>query len=755
MVSMLSKLKTRFSFQVFIPSFVAGVILGILEISIMASCAAMIFSGELEGFLSRGIGIILYGAFVMGTVVTTLGTFIPSIAVPQDVPIAILAIIAAAITKGMDATNPEQKFITVVAAMMLSTLLTGIAFWLMGRFNLGRLVRYIPYPVVGGFLGGTGWFLFIGGIGVMTNTPLSLALFQPDILLLWLPGFIFGAVLYILLRHYSHFLLMPAVLLGGIFLFYLVYYFSSGSVSSAGLDGWLLGPFPQGGLFRFMILEAATNANWPIVFENIINMSTIIIVSTISLLLNASGLEIASEVDIDLNRELKTTGIANLLAGLGGSPVGFHALSSSILAQRLGAKSRLVGLIFSAVIGFTLFFGASALAVFPKMIAGGLLIFLGFSFLIEWLYDAWFKLPKLDYLLIWLILVVIASIGFLEGVAVGILVATIVFVVNYSRINVIHHAATGTNYHSHIMRPRLYRQLLRQRGDIFIILKLQGYIFFGTADRLVAQIKKRLDDPELPRLQYLLLDFQLVTGIDSSASLSFSKLKQLIENQGITLVFTGLSPGIKVQMEREVFGSEPDEHLRTFPDLDQGVAWCENCLIAVFTEVGLVAKPKTILQLVEESLSPPQDENCWLTMNTPGVEGKPSSTASRMLKYLEYIEAEQGDCFIEEGDRIQGLYFIEDGQITSMTPSTEGTGILRVTLEAGTVFGEIGFYTEQCAITTLTCSCDGKLYYLSAENFKRMEAEDPEMAIAFHRIVSKNMGSKLALSSDIVRALSR
>ena len=81
---------------------------------------------------------------------------------------------------------------TVVAAITLTSLLAGVFFWVLGWLRQGSLVRYIPYPVIGGFLAGTGWLLFQGGLGVMSDASLTLAhlptLFQADLLLRWLPG---------------------------------------------------------------------------------------------------------------------------------------------------------------------------------------------------------------------------------------------------------------------------------------------------------------------------------------------------------------------------------------------------------------------------------------------------------------------------------------------------------------------------------------------------------------------------------------
>src|SRR6266487_278427 len=75
---------------------------------------------------------------------------------------------------------------TVGAAIVLTTLATAATFLLLGQFRRGSLVRYLPYPVIGGFLAGTGWLLVLGGLGVMTTVPAQLgdlpSLFLPPTL---------------------------------------------------------------------------------------------------------------------------------------------------------------------------------------------------------------------------------------------------------------------------------------------------------------------------------------------------------------------------------------------------------------------------------------------------------------------------------------------------------------------------------------------------------------------------------------------
>ena len=215
----------------------------------------------------------------------------------------------------------------------------------------------------------------------------------------------------------------------------------------------MLGPFPQGALWHPMALSDLGLIHWPAIFGSAASIGTILLVSAVSLLLNASGLELTVRQDIDLDRELRSAGLANLLSGLGGGTPGFQALSLSALGYRLKAGGRLVGIILRMPVraGVILW---RALAYFvPKPVIGGLLLFLGLSFLVEWVYDAWFKMSKRDCIIILLILVAMNGIGVLQGVGLGLLVAIGLFVYDYSHTSVVRHTLSGASFHSNVDRP--------------------------------------------------------------------------------------------------------------------------------------------------------------------------------------------------------------------------------------------------------------------------------------------------------------
>ena len=197
MAELTSPTKAGYSLQNVIPNITAGLVTGFFAVIMAISLASLIFSGPLESLLPRGIALALITTIIHMLMNTTLGSFDGVVSIMQDNPAVLVAISAGALAAmGLaDATAP-----TIFAFILLSALLTGVFLMLLGRFKLGGLVRYIPYPVVGGFLAGSGWLLVQGGVRTMSDYNLIPAnlpvMFTPDQLLKWLPGVVFAVVLF-------------------------------------------------------------------------------------------------------------------------------------------------------------------------------------------------------------------------------------------------------------------------------------------------------------------------------------------------------------------------------------------------------------------------------------------------------------------------------------------------------------------------------------------------------------------------------
>jgi len=144
---------------------------------------------------------VLIGNALLVTTVTLLSSYGGSMAVTQDTPGVILAAAVATVgatLAGSAAT--EQLFPTTIVLLIGCTLMMGLICLLLGLFKLGALVRYLPFPVMGGFLAGTGWLLAVGGISVAANAGFDAALWQPERLARWLPALLLGALMLFVVR---------------------------------------------------------------------------------------------------------------------------------------------------------------------------------------------------------------------------------------------------------------------------------------------------------------------------------------------------------------------------------------------------------------------------------------------------------------------------------------------------------------------------------------------------------------------------
>ena len=725
-----------------LPSLAAGLITGVVTLAMSAAFGMLIFSGPLSPYLSRGIGLMLFGSIVIGGIAALTSSLPGLVAGIQDTGVVILALVAAAIVQNMAVSaTPEETFLTVVAAIAAASFLTGAAFLLIGSFKLANTIRFVPYPVIGGFLAGTGLLLAFGAVSVMIDEPVSLArplpLLDSAHLAGWLPGLVFAAALLAATRRSNHVLIVPGMLAAGFALFYALLWLAGVSVSDAVTAGWLLPPLSteHGELWRPFGVSDIRQVNWSALSAHSGSLVVIAVVSALSVLLNAAGIELATQQDVDLNRELKVAGLANLVAGLGGGMVGYHSLSRSALAFRMGARGRLVGLTLAAVCCGVLLGGGPLLFLFPKPLLGGLLLFLGLEFLASWAYDGWFRFPRADYCIVISIMVVMNCVGFAEGVGLGIILAVVLFIVDYSRVNVVKHTLSGANYHSNVDRPRTHSQLLRDNAHWIHVFELQGFLFFGTATKLHERVRQRLNLSDVPPPRFILLDFRRVSGFDSSAVLSFAKMRQQARRRGAVLILTQLSPAMRRQLRRDSLEGENHGQWHIFPDMDHGIEWCENEMLGGFEIAQTQAEPSTSADQLQHLLPGPT-----------GFEG--------LRRYLTRERFEPGHCLIRQGDAPKGLFFLEEGQLRVHLEFEDGKSGRRLrTMTAGTVVGEIGLFLGIPATASVTVERPSTLYCLPAENLERIEEEAPEVATNLHRFVIRTLSERLARTNETLRAL--
>lgn len=700
----------------------AGATTGLVTLTYSVSFAALIFSGSLAPYFSQGVTSALISSLITGIWVTCKSAFPFAIAGPDSNSAAILALMAFGIAEQLHKKHVTNVLPTVWTAIALSSILTGLVLYAIGKSRSARWARFIPYTVMGGFLAGTGWLITRSSFKVMAGVPLEWDelphLFQRDVIIYWLSGLIFSIATILVTKYIRHVLVMPVMLLTTIILFDILWRLFKGGVNSP--QGWFIESIPNQHIWNSWISTA--QIDWQVLLHESGTLLAMIIVVLIAILLNATGIEIAVQRDCNLDEELCINGIANIFAGMCGGMVGNFSLNRSLLNRSAGASCRIAGLTTAAFCGLILLFGTSILTYIPRFVLGGLLLTIGFKLLYEWVYAAWFRFPHLEYALIITILGSIAIWGFIAGVGIGIVISCALFAFNYSRHQVIRHTLEGATHKSKVQRPEPEQRLLRDKGDHIYILLLQGYIFFGTANALLERIRQRLQNLDLPTIEFLILDFRLVNGLDSSVVLSFLKIQQLANSHQLKLILTHLDDNILHQLQRGGCIHKDDTFIQIFPDLDRGIEWCENQILETHA-----FRRRRVLPLA-------------LQLNELFAN---SDSCSCFMTYLEKVQVNTDEILFNQNDFSDTLYFVESGQITTFLQLNDGQTRRLQTLGAGTIVGETAFYLNTTHKTSGIADQESKIYYLTKTNLNKMQQENPQVSVAFQEFLIRQLSERL------------
>jgi len=330
------------------------------------------------------------------------------------------------------------------------------------------------------------------------------------------------------------------------------------------------------------------------------------------------------------------------------------------------------------------------------------------------------------------ILVVVGSVGFLQGVGVGILGAVVLFAVNYGHIDIVNDVLSGANFRSTMERPLEHIQKIKKLGGQIYILRLQGFVFFGTAQSLLIRIRDRISDQAREKLSYLILDFHRVSALDSSAVVSIIRIHQLSRAGNIHLIFTDTTEDIKKRLKNSGLEEETNNLFHYFASLDDGAEWCETRLITQDASSTIIRVGSMQGQL----------------KRIFGAE-----LTERFMKYLRREEMEAWHTIFHQGDPPDSMFFIESGQVAANLEVAKGKYIRLRSMGAGTVVGEIAMYLNQARSATITTTQTTVLYRLSVDALKKMEADEPEVAARMHHWLAMTLSQRLSDNNQTLEVL--
>src|SRR5215471_15030845 len=710
----------------------ASVISSTLTVSFCLSYAALIFSGPLSPWLTYGVTISFLSAAVIGFIIALRSSLPFALAGPDSATSAVTATLAAATIERLQAHGMSENLLgPVLIVLAIGAATAGLLLCALGLAKAGRIIRFVPYPVLGGFLGASGWLIVSGAVQVTAGHRLNVINFESlmtasSLTKLTAAG---GVALALFVGRYRlrNAFALPSVLLASIIAVHLILLVSGISLVEAQSKGWVFEP--QSAPNLTWGFEEIRRFPWNVLPSLTGDLLAVGFVTTISLLLNVTGIELATQREANLDRELSALGVANTMSAALGGYVGCVSLSRSILNRASGAEGRLSGIIVATVSAAMLATSPEFLAYIPKCVLGGLLLYIGVELMYRWLVSSSRQLLLVEYISLAAIAIIIVNWGFVSGVLIGLVIGCATFALNASRVNAIKFSFDGTNYRSSLDRSADDFGVLNEAGRKIQGMSLQSYLFFGSAYQLYQHIKGLLATQA--DCLFLIFDFRLVTGIDSSATHSFRQIKQAADERGVKLVFVNLDSGLERTFRTTKFLSRD---IIMAPDLDHALETCEN----------------TVISELRSRLGEEETFEAWLAEALDNAQN-----AAILVRHCNRIEVSPGEVIARQDEAADSMHFILRGRVGIIVKLEDGRSVRVRSLGPRTTIGEMGLLSQRARSATIEAEVPTILYELTTDAYECIRSESPAVTHALLNYVVVVMSERLSFANRVIGILQR
>jgi SulP family sulfate permease len=714
-------------------SVTGGLVASVLSLAYCFSYGALIFAGPLQQFLPYGIAAALITTVVTATIVALTSSFRSAVAGPDSNTAALLAAMMVTLSPAIATMRFQDALIIALCGLGAATFLTGIALFLLGWRKLGKLVRFIPYPVVAGFLAATGWLMLSGSITMVTGAAMSWATWQSfaaanNFFIIGITA-IWAAILWFLTARWKHPLVLPLALIAAVIVTHVVVTILP-SAEALTVRSLLFFPVPEQArpVIPLLLGRELINVDWTVLLPITGDMVAVAVLAILSILLNSTSIEVATEAHLDLDRELRAQGFANVLSAIAGGFVGHVSVSRTLVNIAAGGVTRISGLTVGLVALAVLIIGSEAISFVPRVVLGGLVLQLGIRLIWDWGLLSFRTLPLIDWLVVVAIVLITSQFGFLHALLFGMLAGCVIFVVDVSRVRIIRHQYGLDERCSSRVRSQQESALLLQHGGQVQILELSGNLFFGSAYSLLERVAHLVTDKNPKEI---IFDFSRVTGVDSSAGTAFIKIRDLLRKSETRQAVVGLP-----QIARRVLNSHAglDDGVRRYDSLDTALEQAEESILAT--------------QKLSANLYSSMVE--WLT-DVLGSHAHAQILFDRMTPAPR--DAQSYLC--RQGADTDSLIFIERGPV-SVTLEREDQPALRVRVFGSyTLVGEVGFFLNAPRSANLLSAPDAVVWSLNRDAFYEFMRAYPKEALALTIYVIRLQSERLTFANRLVASLQR
>ncbi len=697
-----------------------------------------------EDFVARGVRAGLLGAVALGLVTAVVGGAPKLISAPCAPAAAVLAaLVGGTLGTAGGPAAPERLIVLLTLVALLSAGLQLVY----GFAGGGRLIKFIPYPVVSGYLSGVGVIIFLGQLpkflGLDHGVALGAGLLAPAT---WQgPALIVGAVTIagvVLAPRLTRAVPAPIIGLAAGIAAYFALALRQPELLQVVHNPLVIGPVGGGGAG----LLAGFTGQWAAVTGlRAADLGPLLVPAlTLSILLSVDTLKTGVVVDAltqgrhDSNRTLLAQGAGNLAAVFVGGMPGSGTMGPTLVNVQSGGRTRLSGLsegLFALAAALVL---GRAIAWVPVAALAGILLVVAVR-MFDWgsLLLLRQRETVLDFAVIATVVIVAVTTNLIAASGAGVALAIVLFIREQIHGSVIRRKISGARAFSTQYRPPAEQAELERHGEETLVCELQGSLFFGTTDQLLTEM-----EPALRQCRCLILDLRRVQSVDYTAAHLLERFEKTLAGHGGWLLFSRVPAHLPTGRNlHDYFAKlgvvDASRRVRVFGTLDDALMWAEDCILTEHlpARAGDDAPP---LSLEDFDLVRDFATDQTLAPFAPCVVARSYAA---------------GDVIFQSGDTGQELYLVRRGVVRVILPLKDGSHHNLASFGRGSFFGEMAFLTGGARSARAVATSATDLYVIDRPRFDAVSHAHPLVGVKVFARVARTLAVRLRRANAELRTL--
>ena len=673
----------------------------------------------------------LLGAVALGIIAPIVGRTGGLISTPCAPAAAVLSATTAGWLSGIAGASVPASEIPVMIALvgMMSACLQ----MLYGLLGGGRLIKFIPYQVVTGFLSSIALIIVLGQLPKLLGLPKNVSLWQGLISPgAWKWQSVVVGVTTVVVTLVSPRITQrcPAVVLGlfGGALAYLGLSIVSPELLHLQNNSLVVGPVQT----EFALLDAFRSQANALGELNFASLKLMLVPSlTLSILLSIDTLKTCVALDAlthtrhKSSRELFGQGCGNLASFLLGGMPGAGAMGPTLINLTSGGQTPRAGIIEGVLVLLLVLTFGSLIAWIPISALAGILLVIAYRMVdFQAFRLVLTKSGRLDFMVIAGVIAIALSMDLIAAAGAGIAMAIFLFIRDQVKGSVIRRKRYLYEKSSKTQRGGTERAILREFGDQGVVCELQDNLFFGTTDRLFTEL-----EPVLRTKRFILMDMRRVRSIDYTAVNLLQQMHQDLTERHGQLLFSRMPSGVLEGRDLETYlkglGLIGGEGVKIWNTMDGAVEWMEEQILASH---GVTEEHhETPLALEDFSL----------------LHGLSPEELSKIKRCVSEVSLKKDERLFSMGDSGDEMFLVRRGGVRVMLPTEDGKYVHLATVSQGSFFGELAFIDKEARSADVEAKWDSDLYVLSRRRFDECSRTDPAIGAVFFARLAKTIALRL------------